>query len=254
MGKPKAPRPPDPRETAAAQTGTNIATALANAQLGNVGQVTPYGSVRYDQTGTYEFRDPTTGATYDIPQYTAVTELSPGQRRIFENLQTAAGDISGRLGTPFELGNEAVEGRLFELGRARLDPRFEQQRAMLEQDLANRGIRIGSDAYQTAIEQQRQAEADAYNQLLLSGRGQATQELLLERTQPINELTAILSGQQVTQPNFQALPQQPQIPTVDYAGLQQANYQNQFNRYRQQQAQQQAVLGGLFGLGSALLL
>ncbi len=30
MGKPKAPKPPDPRQTAAAQTSTNIGTAIAN--------------------------------------------------------------------------------------------------------------------------------------------------------------------------------------------------------------------------------
>ena len=33
MGAPKPPAPPDPKETAAAQTGTNVSTAVANAWL-----------------------------------------------------------------------------------------------------------------------------------------------------------------------------------------------------------------------------
>lgn len=263
MGKPKPPAPPDPRETAAAQTGTNVATAIANAALGNVNQITPYGSLTYSETGTRQVFDPSSGTTYDVPTYQATTELSPEQQEILARTQGAQTSLAGlaqqlsgqaqtSLADPFTLGNEAVEGRLFELGRARLDPVFERQRASLEQDLANRGIRIGSAAYQTATEQQRQAEADAYNQLLLSGRGQAVQEQLAERAQPINEIAALLSGSQVTQPTFQPT-QQPQLPTVDYAGLVNQNYQAQLANYQQQAAQRQSLLGGLFGLGANLI-
>lgn len=58
MAKPKAPTPPDPKETAAAQTGTNVSTGLANTFLGNVNQVTPYGTLTY----TYSGLDPAGGA------------------------------------------------------------------------------------------------------------------------------------------------------------------------------------------------
>ncbi len=47
MCSPSIPEPPDPKETAAAQTGTNVSTAIANSILGNVNQVTPYGSLNY---------------------------------------------------------------------------------------------------------------------------------------------------------------------------------------------------------------
>jgi hypothetical protein len=50
MGKGSAPTPPDPRETAGAQTATNVATAIANSSLSNVNQVTPYGSLTFEQT------------------------------------------------------------------------------------------------------------------------------------------------------------------------------------------------------------
>jgi len=53
MGKksPSAPAAPDPAATAAAQTATNKETAYWNAALNNVNQITPYGSLTYEQTG-----------------------------------------------------------------------------------------------------------------------------------------------------------------------------------------------------------
>ena len=53
MGKPKPPEPPDPKETGAAATGTNIGTAIANNAMGMVNQVTPDGSLTYGQSGTH---------------------------------------------------------------------------------------------------------------------------------------------------------------------------------------------------------
>lgn len=51
MGKPTPPAPPDPVLTAQAQTGTNVATAEANAQLNRVNSYSPYGSIVYSQRG-----------------------------------------------------------------------------------------------------------------------------------------------------------------------------------------------------------
>jgi hypothetical protein len=88
MGKPTAPTPPDPTATARAATGTNVSTAIANAQLGNVNQVTPAGSLDYSQSGTYNFTDPTTGSSYDIPQFTATQSLTPiGQQTLDQTNQ-----------------------------------------------------------------------------------------------------------------------------------------------------------------------
>ena len=61
MGKgsaPSAPAAPNPVDTARASTSTNVATAIANAFLNNVNQNTPDGSLRYDQTNTYNWTDP----------------------------------------------------------------------------------------------------------------------------------------------------------------------------------------------------
>lgn len=58
VSTPKAPTPPDPAVTAAAQTGTNLATAQANSAMNNVNQVTPYGNLTYSQSGNRFISDP----------------------------------------------------------------------------------------------------------------------------------------------------------------------------------------------------
>lgn len=99
MGKPSAPRAPDPIETGRAQTGTNVSTAIAN-QLGNmVNQVTPYGSLSYDQSGTFQFTDPTTGTTYDLPRFTATQSLTPAGQAIQDNVMGAQTAMSGAAQT-----------------------------------------------------------------------------------------------------------------------------------------------------------
>jgi len=94
-----SPDPPNPIATAAAQTGTNVATAVANANLGNVNQVTPQGNLTYQNTGNYQWADPTTGQTYTIPQFTAYQTLSPTGQGTFDQSQLAQYNLAA-------LGNE----------------------------------------------------------------------------------------------------------------------------------------------------
>jgi hypothetical protein len=132
-----------------------------------------------------------------------------------------------------------------ELGRKRLDPAFGQQRADLDQKLANQGIAIGSEAYKRAMEYQGQKENDAYNQLLLQGRGRAVDEAIVERQTPINEMMALMGGQQVNQPQFSQTPQVG-VQGVDYAGMVQ-------NQYNQQMGARNAAFGALGGMAGTAL-
>jgi hypothetical protein len=77
-----APQPPNPIATAAAQTGTNVSTAVANAFLNNANQVTPLGSLTYDTSSSppFSWSDPTTGQTYSIPRFTVRQTLGPTQQ------------------------------------------------------------------------------------------------------------------------------------------------------------------------------
>lgn len=260
MGKPKPPAPPDPKETSAAQTGTNIGTAIANNTMGMVNQVTPDGSLTYSQSGTQTYTEPYTGKTYEIPRYTSTTQLSEmGQQIKGHNDQTQlnmaqtgnqqSGFLKDYLGEIWNPDTSAIEGRLMELGSARLDPRFAQDEEALRTRLTNQGITTGSEAWNREMAVLGQNKNDAYNQLMLQGRGQAFGELQAQRNQPINEISALLSGSQVSNPSV-AMYQPQGAATTDVAGLINQNYAQKQQNYQQKMAAQQSLMGGLFGLAA----
>lgn len=255
----RAPRPTDPRETSAAQTGTSVSTSIANAFTQNMNEITPDGTRTFDQTGSYQMTDPYTGQTYTVPRFTVTQTLSPQQQAIADqnnaaslNLASLGNNLSGTLGEQltgnFQLGNEAVESRLFDLGRQRLDPMFAQRDEDLRTRLANQGIKAGSQAYDREMRNQGQQQNDAYNQLLLQGRGQATQELLTEDNQRINQIGALLSGGQVSMPNFLTSNSVGAIPTTDNASLISNYDQGRMNAWQQSQAALGSAIGGIGGL------
>jgi len=264
MGKKaKAPAPPDPYKTADAQTSTNIGSAIANNQMGMVDQVTPDGTLSYSQSGTYNYTDPISGKTYAIPKTTATTSLSGINQQIKgENDQTSlnmaqtgnqqSAFLKDYLGTPWNPDTTAIEDRLMELGTERLDPRFMQEEDRLRTRLENQGVTAGSEAWNREMSSFGQNKNDAFNQLMLTGRGQAMGELAAIRNQPLNEISALMGGSQVATPNFGIF--QPQgAATTDIAGLINNNYQQRQQNYMQQNGQQQSLLGGLFGLGASAI-
>lgn len=121
MCAPDIPPPPDPYETAGAQTGSNIGTAVANSWMNNVSQYGPDGSRVRSQTGTVDWTDPNTGTVYQIPQFAETTSLSPMGQQIYDQQQngrlglaTMANNQIGRLdnllSTPFSLDGAPSAG------------------------------------------------------------------------------------------------------------------------------------------------
>lgn len=258
MGK-RAPAPTPPKEVSAATTGTNVTTSVANAYLQNMDETGPDGTKTFNQTGMQTVTDPYTGKTYEIPRFGVTTTLSDSQQAIKGqqdaaslNLATLGKDLSGTLGNQltgnFTIGNEATESRLFDLGRKRLDPMFAQRDEALRTRLANQGIRVGTEAYDREMGLMGQQQNDAYNELMLRGRGQATQEQLTEDNQRINQISALLSGGQVSMPNFMTGANVGAIPTTDNASII-GNYdQGRMNSWQQSQAAMGSAIGGLGGL------
>ncbi|MGM4987423.1 tail fiber domain-containing protein [Tardiphaga sp. 841_E9_N1_2] len=252
MDSPQAPAAPDPAATAAAQSAANKDTAITQYGLNATNQNTPTGSLSYKQIGTW---------SDGTPRYEATTALNAGEQSIYDTgLQTRqnvagigkdqSARIASLLGSPVDLSNEATESRLMELGSKRLDPRFARESDALETNLINRGIRPGSKAYDTMRTQFDQGKNDAYNQLLLTGRGQAVQEALTERNQPINEITALMGNSQVSQPNFTSTPS-PGVAPTDVIGANQQSLNQQNVGYQGALSQNNAMMSGLFGLGGA---
>lgn len=267
---------PDPSKTANQQAVLNEQTARTNASLNRIDQYTPYGQQRFTDLGNDRWRS-------DIvlsPDSEAAARAEMLNSRLAQELGTdQLGRIRGTLGEDLsfeglpELAGSAgyadqrqgVEDALYQRATSRLDPQFEQQQRQFETGLANKGIPIGSEAWQRATDTFNRGRNDAYSTarsdaitgggaeqsrlfgLDLGSRQQGVQERLTERNQPINELAALLSSGQVSVPQFAPAGQASSQP-VDYTGLVNNRYQTQANAAQQSQ---QNWMNGLFGLGQA---
>jgi hypothetical protein len=332
MGKqaPSPPPTPNPNAVAAAQTGSNVQTAIANTLLGNANERTPWGEVSYRQIGSTQIPgggstsfssggstgDPrmdalnakngsmggvfgisSEPASYTIPQFERQVTLSPMQDRLKdyneklseEMLNLARGQTSrlqntlnqpltteglpqgGNLGpTDYSEDRRRVEDAIY----SRLNPQLERDRSSLENTLVNQGLARGSQPFIREMDQFGRQANDARMQAVIAGgneqsrmfdinrqaaafhdtqRERSLQERMALRNQPINEISALRAGNQVTAPQFS--PYQggnvAQTPVGNYM-YNSAALQNQ--QYQQQQQQQNAMMGGLFGLGSAALM
>lgn len=108
VSKPKAPTPPDPAQTAQAQTSSNIDTAIANGYLNATNQNTPYGTVKYNQTGTQMVGNnavPTFESTTSLnPQYQAIQDSTAkiGQQSLDTGGQLL-NNVQSTISSPFSL-------------------------------------------------------------------------------------------------------------------------------------------------------
>ena len=280
MGKssPRAPTPPDPAATAQAQAQANAEAVREAARVNQINQVTPFGSIQF------------TGGI-GTPQRTQTLELPPdlaaqvaGQQQIGRGLTEFAQGFVPRtaeaLSDPFSLeglgpapipddaSRQRVEQALFE----RLNPQLDRQREQLLTRLANQGIAPGSEAFQNAIGDfnrgvndlrlatvaQGGAEQQRLFQLGQAGRQQAISEQLLQRTQPINEIAALLRGAPAIQTPQVQQPAAFGVQPADVLGATALQQQGQLAQFNADLQRQQGFFGGVGGLagtlGSAALL
>lgn len=95
---PSAPPTPDPYATAGAQGAADVRTAVAQAQLNNIDQTTPFGSVNYREIGSKTMELPD-GKNIRVPIYESITKLSDDQNRLLnltENAGITFGEIANR--------------------------------------------------------------------------------------------------------------------------------------------------------------
>lgn len=257
--KNSAPEPTDPRETSAATTGTNVSTAIANAYLQNMNETGPDGTRTFSKTGSEKIFDPYTGQGYDIPRFSVETTLSPEQQAIKGqsdaaelNLATLANNQSGFLNDymadPFSYNPGQHEAWALDLYNNLNSGKIDQNREALRTQLANQGITMGSEAYDRAIQNFDTSSMDSRNRFLLDSYNTGLQTAKLERDQPINEITALLSGSQVSSPQFQSGVGVNAMPTTDNASIIANTDAARMAAWKQNQAATGATLSGLGGL------
>lgn len=276
------PPAPDPTATANAQTASNIATANANADVNRVNQYGPDGSVTYSLAGmNYINGQP-------VPTWAQTTTLSPQEQELY-NLsrqgqgiygQAAVDELgraSGTLSQPFnpsimqpQTNFNNVRDQSIAAGLERIQPQLKMQREDLNSQLLNEGITQGSEAWNNAQRQFGNQVNDAYEQNILNAenltgqavnqqgslinqQGATIQQQMGVRDLPLNEAASMLTGQQVSMPQFSAVPQTNVAPT-DVIGATMGGYNAQMQGYNAQVAQNSAAMGGLYGLGGAAIM
>lgn len=200
-----------------------------------------------------------------------------------------AGDASTLTAPQYQNVNYDIDTSKYEDAlMQRMNPQLQQSRAALEQRLADQGLQPGSPAYDRALAMATAQENDArYGAILNAGQEQSrlagletqkagfnnsvqdqtfnAQQALIaaqntqranylneqyaQRNQNINEVLGLASGAQLSNPNFVNTPSV-SLPTVDYAGLVNQNYQNQLAAYQQSQAGIGSILGGVASIFS----
>jgi hypothetical protein len=247
MGKSSAPPAPDFK-------GAAEQTAAGN----RVNQYTPYGSMTYSP--------PTSGNSTD--PWNQTVNLSPvGQQLLDMSNQTALG-----MGGLQQYGLDAVGKSMQNLPSmsqlpaqqinpgqtaqdailARMMPILDKQHDRLDNQLANQGIALGSDAHKTAQDQFGRQVNDAMSQAALQGidvgqraRQQGMQEQNFYSTMPLNLLNALRTGSQVQNPSFGPTPAGP-----NYLGAAQNQGQYDTNVYNAQAGQQNSMNSGLMSMAA----
>jgi hypothetical protein len=269
MGKSaSAPPPPDYAGAAKETAAGNLEAARANIAANRVNQYTPYGSLEYEVSGEDKFGN---------PMWKATQSLAPAQQQLLDYQNKASlglgeltgkglGYVSNMLETPFDVSQLPSTGfdpsqTYQEAYMQRLAPQLQQGRDKLQQDLANRGIDIGSEAYDRAMMQQSQRENDLLLGATTQGFGigqQARQQGLQEqaylRNEPLNTLNAVRTGAQVQGPNFVNPAMQANTAGADILGATQMGYNAQLAASNAQNAANNAMTQGLFSLGGAALM
>jgi hypothetical protein len=269
MGKSSSAPPPPDYIGAAKETATGNLEAARQATAANrVNQITPYGNLNYEITGA----DP-----YGNPTWTATQTLAPAQQQLLDYQNQASlglGEltekglsyVSNMLDTPFDTSRLPSTGfnpsqSYQDAYMQRLAPQIQQGQERLQQQLANQGIQLGSEAYDRAMMNQAQRENDLLAAATTQGFGvgqQARQSALQEqaflRNEPLNTLNAVRTGAQVTGPQFVNSAQQATTAGPDILGATQMGYNAQMGAANAQNAANAQMTQGLFSLGGAALM
>lgn len=251
MGKSSS-APPAPDYEKAAE-----ATAAGN----RVNQITPYGSLKYTESGV---------DSQGNPQFTANVELSPDQQRLLEQQNKTSlglgelqdlglGYVRSMISQPFDTsglpqtGIDVGENMTNSIMR-RMQPQLLQEQKSFDATMANQGIPLGSEAYENAKRMFDERQNDKITSAIIGGtdvglraRTQGFNELGYMRNEPINTLSAVRSGSQVTNPNFVTTP-----AGADYLGAAQSGYNAQLSASNAQNAAKNSFTSGLMSLGGTL--
>ncbi|MGL5011793.1 MAG: tail fiber domain-containing protein [Paracoccaceae bacterium] len=239
------------QQGATQQAAANREAAIAGTEMSMVNQISPNGTLTYNQTGTSANNNPiyTATTTYDPVTQRA---LDAEKRLDYKTNEASEGLIdrarAGILGQNLDISDTAINAKVQGMINPRLGQRFAQDESRLKDSLINRGMREGSQGFNDAMLSFNQGKTDAYTQEGLANRQQAIQEIVLPRNQLINETSGLAGMQQIQGPQFVNTPQTSVAP-ADYQRVAEA----QISAQNAGQQRRQSAYGGLFSaIGSGI--
>ena len=237
MCSPSPPPAPDYTAAATATAAGDLQAAQTAAMANRVNQVTPQGDLTY-----------TPPANSNLP-WTVTQSYSPAEQQLFNQGNqinsgllglgsTALGQISSNMVKPITASDLPASmvgaGQTgYQAYMAQVQPSLDEAKEAAESQMAQQGIPQGSQAWQNEERQLGVNQNQAQDQAEQTGftQGQSAQQQALQiqtalQDQPINEVDALRSGSQVTNPNFTSVPQQQTTTGANLLGAAQdtANY------------------------------
>ena len=265
-GKGSAPATPDYAGAATATAAGNLDAARAASAANKVNQVTPYGNLTYTIDGKDSFGNDryTQTETLSAAEQNKLDQNNALSNSLLGTAQKGLNGVDQMLTNGFDfnaLPKSAVDAG--QTGQdaimARLNPQFAQSEEALRTRLVNQGVRAGSQAWDHEFANFNQGKNDAYSQAALQGIGvgqqarqQALQEQEFGRTEGLNMVNALRTGNQVQNPTFTPVPQQATTQGADLLGA--AGLTGQYNTSvnNAQNASSAGLFGGLGQIGGAL--
>lgn len=241
----------------------------------------------YQNYGQKEGREFTALPTATGNMPTITQTLNPQQQKLLDlQVETqgllgglakqGAGAMEGLIGKRLDLSQlppspgsgEATRDKVIAAMMSRVNEDYGRNRDQINSDLVAAGLRPGSKAYDDRMFQLDRGLNDARQQAILAGgqeasrdfgmdtqrRAQGLSEMLTERQMPLNEISALMSGSQVTNP-FAVPGYTPMNPAATpYMAATGMAGDYATDLYNADAARAGGINSGLFGIGSAALM
>ncbi|MEQ1572784.1 MAG: hypothetical protein ABL993_00925 [Vicinamibacterales bacterium] len=250
----------DPAQQAALESQTALQTGRSDAALGMMGRVADQYGQPMDYSGLPERAGQLQGGEG------VQREVDPGSVDWMQQGQDAAWNsqkamlAQRRADTETQLanqglarGSEAWNREMARLDSGEVAARNESFGAGLTAAESAARQALAKGTFRNAAQQQgfgQNLQAFGFNN---TNRQDALSEAIGRRNQPLNEVNALIEGQQVQNPPMPNFTQAGAAQAPNQLGAMQAMYDAQLNSANAKNASQAGLMGGLFGLGSAAI-
>lgn len=256
------PAAPDPAVTIPLQQKANLETYDQMLGDSRADQYTPFGSSTWSESDDGKW---TNNVNLSAEQQSLYDKGLAGQNQMADLLQGAGDRVKTGLEAPTDFSPEArdasrqkIEDALYARQLRLANPQMEDAMRARNDQLQQSGFSINNDAYDKSIgaltQSQDEIRGGARDRAILAGGAEddrVLNQMIQLRQMPMNELNALRTGTQITQPGTESQFSTPNLANTDVLGAYDSKYQGELDAYNADTSSGNALLGGLFGLATA---